>query len=79
MNDNEKQMIEETVSSTLTQLGFDLSDPIGAQEDMAFLRSLRNVTHAAGMRAVMVLVGLTTVAMIGGLFVVIGRAIKQAI
>ena len=79
MNDNEKQMIKETVSSTLTQLGFDITDPIGAQEDMAFLRSLRHVTHAAGMRAVMVLVGLTTVAMLTGVFIVIGRTIKQAI
>lgn len=79
MDDNEKQVIKETVSSTLTQLGFDLSDPIGAQEDMAFLRSLRHVTHAAGMRAVMVLVGVTTLAMLGTVFVAIGRAIKQAI
>lgn len=79
MDDKEKQVIKETVSSTLTQLGFDLSDPIGAQEDMAFLRSLRHVTHAAGMRAVMVMVGVTTIAMIGGVFIVIGRAIKQAI
>lgn len=72
-----EQVIEKTVKSTLTTVGFDLSDPISIQEDMHFLRSARHLTGAAGTRAVMILVGVSTIAVAGGIFIAIGKAIKQ--
>ena len=74
-----EQVIEKTVKSTLTTVGFDLSDPISIQEDMHFLRSARHLTGAAGTKAIMVLIGMATVAVTGGIFIAIGKAIKQAI
>ena len=79
MDDREKQVIEETVHCTLTKLGFDLSDPISAQEDMHFLRSLRHLTQAAGTKAVMTLIGLCTIAIAGGVVLAIGKAIGKAL
>lgn len=80
MTDNElEKVIDKTVHTTLTKVGFDLSDPISIQADMHFLRSARHLTGAAGTRAVMVLIGVATIAVAGGFFVAIGRAIKQAI
>lgn len=73
-----EQVIDRTVKSTLTKVGFDLSDPISIQEDMHFLRSARHLTGAAGTKAVMVLIGVATLAVAGGIFFAIGRAIKQA-
>jgi hypothetical protein len=79
MNEYEiEQVTDKAVRHTLTKLGFDLSDPISIQQDMAFLRSARHLTGAAGTKAVMVLIGMTTIAVAGGIFIAIGRAVKQA-
>lgn len=72
-----EQVIDRTVKSTLIKVGFDLSDPISIQADMHFLRSARHLTGAAGTKAVMVLIGVATLAVAGGIFIAIGRAIKQ--
>ncbi len=78
MNEFELEtVIEKTVEATLTRVGFDLSDPVSIQADMHFLRSARHLTGAAGTRAIMVLVGVATIAVAGGIIVAIGRAIKQ--
>jgi len=77
MDDKEKQMIEQAVECTLTKLGFDLSDPISAQEDMHFLRSLRHLTQACGTKAVMTMIGLITIAVAGGVLLAIGKAIGK--
>ncbi|MCK5603627.1 hypothetical protein KAR91_17205 [Candidatus Pacearchaeota archaeon] len=74
-----QQVIEKTVKSTLTTVGFDLSDPISIQEDMHFLRSARHLTGAAGTKAVMILIGVGTLAVAGGIFIAIGKAVKQAV
>lgn len=74
-----ERVIEKTVKSTLTTVGFDLSDPISIQEDMHFLRSARHLTGAAGTKAVMVLIGVATLAVAAGIFIAVGRVIKQAI
>lgn len=80
MNEQElEQVIEKTVRSTLTTVGFDLSDPISIQADMHFLRSARHLTGTAGTRAIMVLVGVATIAVAGGIFVAAAKAIKQFI
>lgn len=80
MNEHEmEQVIDKTVKATLTKIGFDLSDPISIQEDMHFLRSARHLTGAAGTKAVMVLIGVATLAVAGGIFIAIGKAIKQAV
>ncbi len=80
MNEQEmEQVIEKTVEATLTKVGFDLSDPISIQADMHFLRSARHITGTAGTKAIMVLVGVATIAVAGGIFVAVGKAIKQFI
>jgi len=73
-----EKIIDRTVHTTLTKIGFDLSDPIGLQADMHFLRSARTLYSTAGMRAIMTIVGLITVGLAGGALIAIGRAIKQA-
>lgn len=78
MTENElEKVIDKTVHTTLTKVGFDLSDPLSMQEDMHFLRSLRELTSAAGMKAVMVLVAISTLAVAGGIFIAIGKALKH--
>lgn len=77
MDSKDKQVIEHTVECTLTKLGFDLSDPISAQEDMHFLRSLRRLCSAAGTKALMVIVGVCSIAVAGEILVAIGKAIKN--
>jgi len=74
-----EKVINQTVKSTLTQIGFDLSDPIKIQEDMHFLRALRGTCQAAGTKVIMVLVGVATVAVAGGTIVAVGKAIRQAL
>ena len=72
-----EQMIEKTVKCTLTTLGFDLSNPIQAQEDMHFLRRLRNLTQKAGTKVIMVLISIATISIAGSGVVALGKAIKQ--
>jgi len=60
-------------------MGFDVSDPIACQADQHFLRSARTITGKAGTRAVMCLIGVATVAAVGGAFVAAGKAIAKAI
>lgn len=79
MTEHEEQLIDKTVERTLTRMGFDVSDPIACQADMHFLRSARTITGAAGTRAVMVVIGLTTVAAVGGAFVAVAKAVGKAI
>lgn len=73
-----ERIIDKTVKSTLIKVGFDLSDPIACQEDMHFLRSARHITGAAGTRAVIVLVGVATLAAAAGMIIVVGKAISKA-
>jgi hypothetical protein len=79
MTEHEEQLIDKTVERTLTRMGFDVSDPIACQADMHFLRAVRKLTGAAGTRAVMVLIGISTVAVVGGAFAAAARAIARAI
>jgi len=77
MDAQTEQVVETAVTSTLTKLGFDLSDPIKVQEDMHFLRALRNLAQSAGTKAVMIIVGILVVAIAGGTFLAIGQALAQ--
>ena len=79
MTEHEEQLIDKTVERTLTRMGFDVTDPIACQADMHFLRAARKLTGAAGTKAVMCLIGVATVAAVGGAFVAAGRAIAKAI
>jgi len=77
MDERTEQMIDKAVTCTLTKLGFDLSDPIAAQEDMHFLRSLRNLAQRAGTKIIMVLISVATIALASSGLVAIGKAIKD--
>ena len=79
MTEHEEQLIEKTVERTLTRMGFDVSDPIACQSDMNFLRAAHNITGAAGTKAVMCLIGLTTVAAAGAAIMAAGRAIAKVV
>lgn len=74
-----ERVIDKTVERTLTRMGFDISDPIACQADMHFLRSARAITGKAGTRAVIVLVGVMTIAAVGGAAAMIARAVGRAI
>ena len=78
MTEHDEQVIEKTVERTLTRLGFEVSDPIACQADMNFLRAARHITGAAGTRAVIVLVGVTTLAAAAGMIIVVGKAVSKA-
>ena len=79
MTEHDEEVIEKTVERTLTRMGFDVSDPIACQSDMNFLRAAHNITGKAGTKAVMCLIGIMTVAAVGGAFVAAGKAIAKAI
>jgi hypothetical protein len=79
MTEHDEEVIEKTVERTLTRMGFDVSDPIACQSDMNFLRAAHNLTGKAGTRAVIVLVGVMTIAAVGGLAAGIGKVIAKAI
>ncbi len=74
-----EQVISKTVHTTLTKVGFDLSDPTSIQADMHFLRSARHLTGAAGTKAVMMLVGIITLSIAGGVILAVAKVIKQAV
>lgn len=57
-------VIKRTTKETLVQVGFDMSDPIAMQADMHFLRSLRGLCQKAGIRAVMIAIGVATAGMV---------------
>lgn len=38
---DQEELVEKTVHKTLTTIGFDLSEPIELQKDMAYLRDVR--------------------------------------
>lgn len=44
-----REVVSEAVAETLTRLGFDMSDPVQTQRDLAWLRDLR--LASAGARA----------------------------
>jgi hypothetical protein len=76
MTDQEMdRVVDKAVESTLTRMGFDISDPIACQADMHFLRSARTLTEKAGTKAVMVVIGLATVALVSGVCMVVATAI----
>jgi hypothetical protein len=80
MNEHEMdQVVDKAVERTLTRLGFDTSDPIACQEDMHFLRAVRKLTGAAGTKAVMCLIGISTVTAAGAVFMAAAKAIGRAI
>ena len=79
MTDHDEEVIEKTVERTLTRMGFDVSDPIACQSDMNFLRAAHNITGKAGTRAVMVLIGVSTLAAVSGVCVAIGKAVAKAV
>ena len=79
MTDHDEEVIDKTVERTLIRMGFDVSDPIACQADMHFLRSARTITGKAGTRAVMVLIGVSTLAALSGVCVAIGKAVARAV
>ena len=79
MDEHDEEVIDKAVERTLIRMGFDVSDPIACQADMHFLRSARHLTGAAGTRAVMCLIGVATIAAVGGAFVAAGKAIAKAV
>jgi hypothetical protein len=79
MTEHDEEVIDKTVERTLTRMGFDVSDPIACQADMHFLRSARTITGKAGTRAIMVLIGVMTVAAVGGALAAVARAAAKAI
>ena len=58
-----EDVIKRTTKETLIQVGFDMSDPIAMQADMHFLRSLRGLCQKAGIRAMMIAIGVATAGM----------------
>jgi hypothetical protein len=79
MDKDTKAAVEHTVKCTLTTLGFDITDPISAQADMSFLRSARRLTGLAGTKAIMVIVGVCSIAIAGGILVAVGKAVKNMV
>lgn len=60
-------VVKETIKETLTALGFTPGDPQEVQRDMSFVRRMRLLAEAAGSKAVIIVIGLMTTAVVSGL------------
>ena len=65
--DELREVIQETVRETLTELGIDSEHALEMQRDMSFLRDLREARDSAAARTLVVAVGILLTAMIGAL------------
>jgi hypothetical protein len=52
-----KDLMKETVTETLTGVGFDMRNPLEMQQDLAYLHEWRHTTESIKSRAIMVSVG----------------------
>ena len=67
-------IVAKAVEAALVKMGIDCEDPIEMQSDMVFLRKFKKSCDAIGSKIVMVIVGVATLAILGGVFVAIRKA-----
>lgn len=71
MTDQDKAVIKETVVTTLTMLGIDVSDPLEVQADMLFLNKTRKLFGTVFTKVLLVVITAITLGAVG----VLGAAI----
>jgi len=67
-------IVDKAVESALVRMGIDCEDPLEMQGDMAFLRKFKKSCDAIGSRVVMVVVGVATLAILGGAWMAIRKS-----
>lgn len=70
-----KQVVKEAVKETLISLGMDACDPMEMQQDMHFLRDLRQTTEKIKSKARLAAVGVLVAALLGAVWLGIRSAI----
>tara|TARA_R110002153_G_scaffold54447_2_gene151669 strand:- start:3415 stop:3705 length:291 start_codon:yes stop_codon:yes gene_type:complete len=55
---NMQDVVRTAVQETLVTMGMDVSDPLALQQDMAFLREMRQATAAVKSKGMLLMVGL---------------------
>lgn len=71
MTDQDKAVIKETVTTTLTMLGIDITDPLEVQADMLFLNKARKLYSTVFTKVLLVVITAITLGAVG----VLGAAI----
>lgn len=71
MTDQDKAVIKETVVTTLTMLGIDVTDPLEVQADMLFLNKARKMYSTVFTKVILVVITAITLGAVG----VLGAAI----
>ena len=67
------RIVDKAVELALVRMGIDCEDPLEMQGDMAFLRKFKKSCDAVGSKIVMVVVGVFTVAVLGGIWIAIRK------
>lgn len=70
-----EEAVRIAVTTTLITLGMDASNPLGLQQDMAFIRELRDTSEKIKSRGILVLVGI----MLTGLAATVWLGMKASI
>lgn len=70
-----RQIIQETVATTLTQLGIDHENPIEMQKDFQYLHDLRRTSESLKSKGLLALVGV----LVSGLLAATWLGIKEAL
>jgi len=66
-----REMITETVQTTLTSLGIDATDPLVMQKDFAHLRSWRESTEEIRRKSVLALVTVAVTGLAGAVWLAV--------
>lgn len=69
LDDIIEKAVERGVTATLTQLGFDHSNPLEVQADMQFLRSWRKASAQVGLNAIMTGLSIVVAGVLGLIWV----------
>jgi len=64
-----KKLVKETVTETLTGLGFDTQHPLAVQHDLQYLRDWRNTTESIRGKAILAAVSIAVVGIISVLWI----------
>ena len=67
-------IVDKAVEAALVKMGIDCEDPLEMQGDMAFLRKFKKSCDAVGSRIVMVVVGVATLAILGGVWMAVRKS-----
>lgn len=70
-----QDIVDKAIEAYLVRMGIESEDPRDMQSDMIFIRKFRQTTEAISSKIVMVIVGVATLAGIGGIWMAIRKVL----